>query len=119
MISLSLRRNRLVRAEEALPRQLLRERAPTLRSPSLTHVAQCRADDADDVDPAVVVEALVLDRHDRANQVWRHAATAGRRYAARENGEGWLSVESSSSVACAIVPTRRIDPLSGRPVTTS
>ena len=75
--------NGLVGREEALSGELLRERAAALRQTAFEHVVQRRAGDADDVDAAVVVEALILDREDRLHELWRDFATAGRRCAAR------------------------------------
>ena len=62
---------RLVAREEALARELLRDRAAALRAPPEVQVAQERGADADDVDPTVLEEPLILDREHRLDQVWR------------------------------------------------
>ncbi len=61
-----------VGGKEALTRKLLRQRAAALLGPASADVIQRRRNDADDVDAAMIVEALVLDRHDRVHQVRRN-----------------------------------------------
>ena len=61
----------LVAAEEALPGELLRDGAAAFGAPSLLQVLQDRRGDANAVNAAVLVEALVLDRHHRLDQVRR------------------------------------------------
>ena len=62
----------LVGGKEAPTRELLRQRATALRGATGADVAHRRRDDADNVDAAMIVEALVLDRDDRVHEVRRH-----------------------------------------------
>ena len=62
---LQLAPQRLVAREEALPRELLRQRAAALRPPAFTQVCDRRPDNPDGVDAAMVVEPLVLDGENR------------------------------------------------------
>src|SRR5688572_32595215 len=61
----------LVGREEALSRELLRERAPALRQTPFHQVVQRRTAHPDDVDAAVIVEALILDGEDGVHQALR------------------------------------------------
>ena len=69
---LELPAKRLVAREKALSGELLGDRAAAFGAPALLDVAQNRRHDADDVDAAVLVESLILDRDHRLDQVRRH-----------------------------------------------
>ncbi len=58
--------------QEALARQLLRQRRAALGEAPALQVDEDRAHDADHVDAAMVVEALILDRQHRVDEVRRH-----------------------------------------------
>src|SRR6185503_15547194 len=62
---------RLVRREETLARELLRQRASTLRRAMRAQVVERRGEYPYHVDAAVIVKALILDRDDRVHQVRR------------------------------------------------
>ena len=60
----------LVGCEETLTGQLLRERAAALGKTAFEDVVQRRAGDTHDIDPAMVVEPLILDGQDRLHELW-------------------------------------------------
>jgi hypothetical protein len=68
---LELALERLVERQKALSRQLLGDRAAPLGAAALSEVGDHRSADADDVDAAVVVEPLVLDGQNGADQIRR------------------------------------------------
>ena len=76
MTSLQLAAVGLVAGEEALPRELLGDGAAAFGAAARLEVPHDRGRNADRVDAAVLVEALVLDRDDRLDQVRRHLARA-------------------------------------------
>ena len=80
----------LLRRQKALPGQLLRDRAATLGQPALAKIAQRRAGDANDIDPIVIVEALILDGENGIHQVRRHARQRNINPLFLEDGERWL-----------------------------
>ena len=63
--------NGLVGGQEALSGELLRDRAAALSQAAFEDVVQGGAANADDIDTAVVVEALILDREDRLHEPGR------------------------------------------------
>ncbi len=79
---------RLVAVEEREPGQLLRDRARALRAAPLAKIAKRGAADADRINPAVIVEALILDREHRVDQVRRHPVERDFDSLFLEDGEG-------------------------------
>src|SRR5262249_32607383 len=70
---LDLAPHRLVRRQEALTRELLCKRAASLCPASLTKIVERRASNANQVDATVIVETLILDGHDRLDEIGRDA----------------------------------------------
>src|SRR4029453_13827223 len=62
----------LIERQEALSGQLLRQRAGALRPAALPEVRNRRADDADGVDAAMLVEPLVFNRENGLSDEGRH-----------------------------------------------
>ena len=62
----------LVRRQEALPRELLRDRAAALRGAAVAKVGDRRSRHAADVEAAVIVEPLIFDGEDRVDEVRRN-----------------------------------------------
>jgi hypothetical protein len=60
---------RLVARQEALPGELLRDRAAALRAAAQLDVANRCSGDTDQIDAAMFVETLDLDRNDRLPEV--------------------------------------------------
>ena len=80
----------LLGRQEALPRQLLCDRAAALGETTFSKIAQRRTRNANDVDSVVIVEALILDREDGVHQVRRHARERHIDALFLEDGEGGL-----------------------------
>jgi hypothetical protein len=59
-------------ASESSGGQLLRDGAGALRRTTVPDVRERRRRDTDEVEPVMVVEALVLDRDERTNEVGRN-----------------------------------------------
>ena len=81
---------RLVRRQKALTRELLGDRAAALRLPPVPDVGQRRGGDADEVEAAVIVEPLILDRDERLRQVGRNLGQRHFDPLLLEDGEGEL-----------------------------
>ena len=61
----------LVGREEALTRELLRDRAAALRGAAVADVGERGRRDANQVEPVMLVETLIFDRDDRVDQIRR------------------------------------------------
>ena len=79
---------RLVRRQEALTRELLGDRAAALRLPPVSDVGDGRGGDPHEIEPAVIVEPLILDRDQRLRQVGRYLGQRHFDPLLLENGKG-------------------------------
>jgi hypothetical protein len=66
---LQLPEQRLVRRQKTLPRELLCQRTPALRGAMRTQVRRRSREDPNEIDTAVIVEALVFDGDDGVYEV--------------------------------------------------
>src|SRR5207342_1794039 len=62
----------LVRRQEALAGELLRDRAAALGAAVVPYVRQRRRGDAHEIEPVMIEEALVLNRSNRLDEIGRH-----------------------------------------------
>src|SRR5688572_14518236 len=91
---------RLFRGQKALPGELLREGARALRRAPGAHVRDQRTGDADNIEAAMLVEALILDCQDRLHQIWRDAI--------ERDGNSLFLIDRERRSAVDVVQRRRL-----------